>query len=109
MGVDDVGSGLLDEGADGGGDGAVEEAAGGDGVGLDAFAAGGLVELEIGLGVVGEDAEDAAVARGVEGAREVEDDRLRAVHAAAADDVEDDHEGPSGSGVLRLRMAQSAA
>ena len=78
-------------------------------MGLDAFAAGGLVELEIGLGLVGEDTEDRCVARGFR-VRE----RLRMTASAPympplADDVEDDHEGPFGRWSLRLRMAQSLA
>ena len=113
MGVDEVGSGAGGEGADGCGDGAVELAAAGEEVGLDAFGEGSLVELEVGVGGVGEDAEQAGVALLVEGAGEVEDDGFGPVHSSAGDDVEDPHgsgvSAGSVSGSWRFSAAQSLA
>ncbi len=91
VGVEEVGAGGGGEGADGGGDGAVELAVAGDEVGLDAFGEGAFVELEVGVGGVGEDAQQAGVTLLVEGAGEVEDDGFGTVHTATGDEVEDPH------------------
>ncbi len=61
------------------------------------------------MGQVSEDDNPAGIRRGIHVATEAEDDRLGAVEATAADEVEDLHALVAASGSLRLRSAQKDA
>lgn len=91
VGVDDVCAGVAGELADAAGDGEIKLAVTGDEVGGDGALGGGGAEIEVGVGLVAEDADLASVALLGESGGEVEDDGFRAVEAAAADEVEDLH------------------
>jgi len=96
--VDYVWVGCGCERSDAGWNRAVELAVAGDHVGFDAFGQSAFVELEIGIGGVGEDTDQAYVTLFVEGSGEVEDDCFGTVHSAAGDDVEDPHRSLAGAG-----------